>query len=236
MCYDISFKTKLETLESYFPDLVADKQLKVPWPSKMNNLQGVEMFPKIPIIFRDKADKVLRARVMEWGIIRHFEQVEPDSKNRNFNLNIMSEKIFDPKSYWYKIRYNTCLIPLTGTYEHRGILKWTKKVPYLIKPKNQDTFFLPGLYTKVELPDRNTGEIKERWTFGLETREPSPDNVMRQIHNSSERGFRMALYLPFNIAKEYVSENLSDEKYKEILSYEMKTDELEYYPVFTIRD
>ena len=155
MCYDISFKVKLETLEDLFPELVVDEKLKAPWPGYAH-LQGPELLPKIPIIFRDKIDGVLRLRVMEWGVIRHYLNEEPEKKDRNFNLNIMSEKIFDSKNYWYKIRNNVCLIPLTGTFEHRGILKWSKKVPYFIKPKNESTFFIPGLYTSVELANRTT--------------------------------------------------------------------------------
>jgi len=233
MCYDISFKTQLEEMRQYFPEVVADPQLNVEWP-EYEHLQG-QAFPKLPILFYDKEEGKLRLRVMEWGIIRHYEKEDPVAKDRNFNLNIMSEKIFDPKSYWYKIRYNICLIPLTGTFEHRGIVGWGKKLPYYIRPKDSQLFFLPGLYTKVTLPDKKTGELKERWTFGLETREPSPDNVMRQIHNDSQRGFRMALYLPFKLAKELITPGLTDERYKQILAYEMKSEDLYYHPTDTIR-
>jgi hypothetical protein len=83
--------------------------------------------------------------------------------------------------------------------------------------------------------DQKTGTLNTRWTFGLDTREPSPESVMRKIHNSSKRGYRMALYLPFRLAKELVSPGLTEERYKEILAFEMKSEDLEYYTTDTIR-
>src|SRR6185437_177286 len=157
MCYDISFKVQLEEIKDYFPEIEIDEQLKFSWP-QYEHVQGPELFPKVPIVFHDKKDNKLRLRLMEWGVIRQFEKEESLTKNRNFNLNIMSEKIFDSKSYWYKIRNNRCLVPLTGTFEHRGIQGLIKKVPYLIKPKDQKVFFMPGLYTSPVIVDKSTGE------------------------------------------------------------------------------
>ena len=234
MCYDISFRTQLEEITAYFPELVTDPQLKVEWPS-YEHLQA-QAYPKIPIIYRDKKDGVLRLKVMEWGIIRHTAEVEPPAEERRFNLNIMSEKIFNKHIYWNQIKDNRCLIPMNDTFEHRGIRGWSKKVPYVIRPKEMPgVFFMPGLYSVASIVDKNTGELVEKWTWGLITREPSPDNIIRQIHNDSARGFRMALYLPFNVAKEFVSQGLADDKYKKILNYEMKSDDLVYFPVDTIR-
>src|ERR1700704_5851043 len=135
MCYDISFKVKLEQLLDYFPELMVDPQLNVPWPEYPHLLGPDDKTVRIPIVFRDKQG-VLRCRVMEWGVILHDnDSGEPSKEERNFNLNIMSEKIFQKNSQWYAIRWQICLIPMTGTFEHRGILKWAKKVPYFIKPK-----------------------------------------------------------------------------------------------------
>jgi len=234
MCYDISFKVQLEEIKDYFPEIEIDEQLKFSWP-QYEHVQGPELFPKVPIVFHDKKDNKLRLRLMEWGVIRQFEKEEPLTKNRNFNLNIMSEKIFDSKSYWYKIRNNRCLVPLTGTFEHRGIQGLVKKVPYLIKPKDQKVFFMPGLYTSPVIVDKSTGEAVTRYTWGMITREPVINTVMRQIHNSSERGFRMAHYVPLELAKEFVSADLSEDQYKTLLYYEMPKEDLEYYTVDTIR-
>lgn len=46
---------------------------------------------------------------------------------------------------------------------------------------------------------------------------------------------RMPLFLPLEMSKEWLSENLTPERYKEILDFEMPSEELQYHPVFTIR-
>jgi putative SOS response-associated peptidase YedK len=81
-------------------------------------------------------------------------------------LNARSERILEDKtSYWYEIRNRRCLIPVTGFYDHRGIKGWKKKVPYHIKLKDQELFFIAGLYSAAELPDTETGEMIKRWTY-----------------------------------------------------------------------
>jgi putative SOS response-associated peptidase YedK len=150
-------------------------------------------------------------------------------------LNIRSERVLDdPKSYWYKIRNRRCLMPVTGIYEHREVKGWKKKVPYLVKPLDQQkVFFLPGLYSVAELPDKETGEIFTRHTFALMTR--PANSLMRNIHNSGDNRHRMPLFLPFEMSRAFLSEDLTPDDYKEILSYEMKSEELYCHPVYTIR-
>src|SRR5215204_1658734 len=100
-------------------------------------------------------------------------------------LNARSERILeDDTSYWFKIRNRRCLIPVSGTYEHREVKGWKKKVPYFVRLKKQPIFFLPGLYSVAELPDTQTGEIVKRWTFALITRDAN--QVMRWIHNGGD--------------------------------------------------
>jgi putative SOS response-associated peptidase YedK len=171
---------------------------------------------------------------MEWSVIEFFRKEEPDMKRRNGMLNIRSERILDDKSsYWYKIRNRRCLIPVTGIYEHRAVKGWKKKVPYWIRPKDQEMFFLPGLYSVSEIVDKETGEMEQHWTYGLITR--GANSVMRNIHNDGENRHRMPLFLPFEVSKEFLSEDLSEERYRQILSYEMASEDLEYHSVYTIR-
>lgn len=150
-------------------------------------------------------------------------------------LNIRSERVLDDaKSYWYKIRNRRCLIPVTGIYEHREVRGWKKKVPYMVKPKEQEgVFFLPGLYSVAELPDVETGEVIKHFTFGLMTR--AANSVMRNIHNSGENRHRMPLFLPLHLSKAFLSEELTETGYREILNFEMPSEGLYYHPVNTIR-
>lgn len=233
MCYDISFTVKINQLSDYFPDLVFDDQLDFDF-GPIDHIQGVSVFAPHPIIYINRQDFKPHCKMMEWSCIEFYAKGEPDWKKRNGMLNIRAERILnDSKSYWYKIRNRRCLIPVTGIFEHREVKGWKKKVPYMIKPKNQTVFFLPGLYSIVEFPDKETGELLKRWTFGLITR--AANRTMKNIHNSGDNGGRMPLFLPFEYSKAFLSEELTANDYKDILNYELPSESLEFHTVNTIR-
>lgn len=234
MCYDISYNLTLDSIEEYFGNIIFDDpQIEISF-TPMDHMQGVAVFPKHPIVYESREDGKLHCKLMEWGIIRFFDKKEPALGSRNKMLNIRSERVLNDKSsYWYKIRNRRIIIPLTATFEHRGIIGWKKKVPYLIKPKGENVFGVPGLYSVAEIPDETTGEIIKRWTFGMFTR--SANSVMRNIHNDGDNPFRMPLFLPKEMLMEFVSNDLNEQRYAEILNYEMPSEELDYWPVWTIR-
>jgi putative SOS response-associated peptidase YedK len=235
MCYDISFQVNIKELADYFPDLIFDSQMEMTFEA-FDHVQGVSVFRDHPIIYINRDDLKPHCRLMQWSVVEFFRKEVPDMKRRNGMLNIRSERIIEDRtSYWYKIRNRRCLIPVSGIFEHRGIKGWKKKVPYWVKPKNQKIVFLPGLYSVTEFIDKETGEVTQLWTFGLITR--AANSVMKNIHNDGDNRGRMPLFLPFEIAKEFLSEDLTsnEKRYKEILDFEMPSDDLEYHPVFTIR-
>lgn len=240
MCYDIAYMITLESIEDYFGDLIFDDpQISIDF-TPMEHMQGVAVFGKHPIIYQNRDDGKLHCKLMEWGIIPYYEKEEPAMMNRNKMLNIRAERVLDdPKSYWYKIRNRRCIIPLSHAYEHRAIAGWKKKVPYAIRPsekmrqKGEGMFGLPGLYSVAEIADKNTGELVRRWTFGMITR--AANSLMRNIHNDGENAFRMPLFLPYDMLMEFVSNDLSESRYREIIGYEIPSEELEYWPVWTLR-
>ena len=232
MCYDISFQVNIKELADYFPDLVFDNQVEM-------SFDGVHImghaYGNHPIIYRNREDQLLHCGAMEWGCIPFYVKDEKQFlRQRASMLNARSERVLDDeKSYWYKIRNRRCLIPVTGIYEHRAIKGWKKKVPYFVKLKAQPMFFIPGLYSVVELPDTSTGEMIRRMTYTLMTRDAN--EVMRMIHNDGDNKGRMPLFLPFELSNEFLADDLPATRYKEILSYEMPSEELDYQPVYTIR-
>lgn len=234
MCYDISFTVNIEELSDYFPGLVFDEQLDLEFGA-IDHIQGVSVFAPHPIIYINREDFRPHSKLMEWGCIEFYAKAEPDFKKRNGMVNIRSERVLDdPKSYWHKISNRRCLIPVTGIYEHREVVGWKKKVPYIVKPKEVGKlFFLPGLYSVVELPDKETGEIIKRYSFGLMTR--AANSLMRKIHNGGENRGRMPLFLPFEMSKAFLSEELTQTDYKEVLNFEIASDELYAHPVNSIR-
>jgi putative SOS response-associated peptidase YedK len=106
-------------------------------------------------------------------------------------------------------------------------------VPYFIHQKNTELFYLPGLYSVAELPNTETGELEKRWTYTLITR--SANDLMKQIHNDGDNKWRMPLFLPIDLAKEWVASDLTAESMQAIINYELPATELEAWPVFTIR-
>jgi putative SOS response-associated peptidase YedK len=237
MCYDICFVVDIAELKTYFQPLLFDDGLAdgvIAGFDAGMHIMG-HSHGEHPIIYTGREDKQAHSRLMEWGCIPYYVKDEKQyARQRASMLNARSERILaDDKSYWFKIRNRRCLIPVSGFYEHRAIKGWKKKVPYFIRLKNQSLVFIPGLYSVAELPDLETGEMMKRWTFSLITRDAN--DIMRQIHNDGENRGRMPLLLPFEMSKEFIFDDLSPERYKEILHFEMPSEELDYHPVFTIR-
>lgn len=232
MCYDISFTVGIKELSYYFPDLVMDDQLSF-------NFDGTHIVAHDhgfhPILYKPRDDNRVNCRLMEWGCIPYYIKDETRyARQRSSMLNARSERILtDENSYWFKIRNRRCLIPVSGVYEHRAIRGWKKKVPYFIRVNGQPLFFIPGLYSVAELPDLSTGEMLKRWTYTLITR--NANEVMSKIHNSGDNRGRMPLFLPHDLAKNWLEHDLNESQYKEILNFEMPSEEMDVHPVFTIR-
>ena len=232
MCYDISFTVNIESVYDYFPELIADDQIEINFDFSAH-IPG-HAYAQHPVICRYKDDGELHLKLMEWGIIPYYTKDEKAFLPQRANmLNIRSERILDDKtSYWYKIRSKRCLIPVTGTFEHRTIKGWKKKVPYLIKIAGVNMFFIPGLYSVTELPDQD-GVLHQRYTVGMITR--AANSLMSKIHNSGPNSHRMPLFLPFEMALQWLNKELPDDHYRELLNYEIPSEKLEYYTVNTIR-
>jgi len=232
MCYDVSFSTSIESIYDYFPDIVHDDQIRINFQSAVH-IQG-HAYGEYPVVYQSREDGRLHLKLMEWGCMPFYVKDEKAfARQRPTMLNARSERILDDaKSYWYKIRERRCLVPVTGIYEHREVKGFKTKIPYFIKVKSEKLVFLPGLYSVVELPDKDTGELVKRFTYTVVTR--AANSVMRAIHNGGENAGRMPLFLPFAMAQEWLFD-LSESRYREILSFEMPSEQLEYWPVNTIR-
>ena len=228
MCYDISFVAEINRIKDYVPTIHIKEDIDVD-DDAFAHVQA-QSFRKYPIItFQD--DQYALSR-FEWGVIAPYMNTpEKIKKGRSFMCNAQSEKLLDPKSYWHRIYKNRCLIPVTGIYEHRDIPGWKHKVPYHVSLKNRDLFCIPGLYADAPKPDPETGEVKT--TFTLLTREAN--EVMSQIHNGGGDKFRMPLFLPKKLELEWLQPDLTAGDIQSIISYEIPSERLTYWPVFTIR-
>lgn len=232
MCYDISFTLQTRTLAEYFPELIFDAEVAKEFTA--DHILG-HAYGEHPIILRNREDDKLHCSLMEWGVIPFYiKEEKPFASRRATMLNARSEKILsDSKSYWHKIRNRRCLVPVSGFYEHRSVKGFSKKIPYHIGIEKQPIFFLAGLYSVANIVDTETGEVKERKTFTIVTR--AANTVMEQIHNGGDNSSRMPLMLPEKYTEKWLQNELSDEEYESLLSFEMPAAAMCYNPVYTIR-
>jgi putative SOS response-associated peptidase YedK len=216
MCYDISFNASIELVTDYLPDIVVDPQLDINYEISVHvEAQANKPYP-ILVRYKDK----MHLAPFFWGIHARGE-------NMPSVWNAQSERILEPSSYWYKIRHNRCLIPLTGIFEHREIKGWKKKVPYHIWQKDRTIFCVPGLYDE---PSQHSSGLH---TFTLITREAN--SLLRLIHNAGGDAFRMPLFLSRELELLWLKEGLTDAEMRQLFSFVIPPEELEYDTVYTIR-
>ncbi len=230
MCVDISLHSELIQLTAKaFPGIKDKRPPKI--ISQVEQLPAF-MFPEYPVICRQEHEIVLIN--MEWGVdpIYIKEPKERETRRRNM-FNARSERIItDTKSYWHKLRHNRCLIPVSGTYEHRKIKGWSKKVPYYIWAKGRELQYIPGIYQVQQIKDTN-GEINAHLSFAMVSR--VGNQVMNNIHNDGENKHRMPLFLTPDLEHAWILPDLKDSEMTEIFNYEFPTEELEYHTVYTLR-
>lgn len=61
------------------------------------------------------------------------------------------------------------------------------------------------------------------------------NSLLKQIHNSGPNAGRMPLFLNKELEQKWLLPDLSDEEIKEVLAFEVDSDKLKQYPVYTIR-
>lgn len=232
MCWDISLSSDIELVKKSFPS-IRDERKKIDYDySYFENVQAIT-FPAYPILYRDKDNGETALAEMEWGVLpTYIQDLKLQTDRRRSMVNVRSERIIeDKKAYWHRLRKQRCLIPVTGTYEHRAIKGWKKKVPYYIAEQGRDIFYIPGLYQwhEIQQVDGSTDVIG---TFGMLTR--TANDLMANIHNDGPNKHRMPLFLPEDLEKQWLEE-LSDEEMAPIIHYEIPSDQLLYHPVYTLR-
>ena len=233
MCLDIAYYSELELIDGYLPQIVHDDDF-----AGFDAEVGQHVFAighkKYPVITMEEDGKY-HLKNFEWGIIADYmDTQEKVYMQRRSMVNARSEKIIeDKRSFWHRIRKKRCLIPVMGIYEHREVKGWKNKVPYFVHLKDRNLFCIPGLYYyNNRFPsDPESGEV--RGMFTMVTRQGN--EVMRNIHNSGDNAHRMPLFLPKDMELEWLKPDLSDVAMKEIVSYELPSDALDYHTVFSIR-
>lgn len=229
MCHDLSFSAdSVEFITDIFPNIFIDAQLDFDFTTT-DHILSMSHRKALVVISQNNTPQL---KQFEWGLIADYMNTPEKVKQYRIQMaNARSEKIFDKQSAWYRLKQNRCLIAVTGFYEHREIKGWKNKVPYYIKLANRTNFFLLGFYNYSPIPDVETGESKG--TFTIITREAN--SLMQQIHNHGNNKHRMPVLLQPEEAKKWINEDLTEDEIKQMIAYEIPSEELEAYPVFTLR-
>ncbi|MBE2230681.1 MAG: SOS response-associated peptidase [Chitinophagaceae bacterium] len=224
MCYDMSFFSNIKKVSDYLPVASTEKIHFDPTYHKV-----AQSFPPWPVVINDDG---LKLKLFEWGLIADYmNSPEKIKEYRNSMANARSEKILgDNRSVWHRLRKQRCIVCSTGFFEHRDT-GGKKKLPYFIRDKKDDLFFFAGLYNYSPLPDPETGELTG--TFSIITRAANP--LMAKIHNNGPNPHRMPLVLPADKALHWLQPGLEDREIAELLAYEFPEQEMEAWPVQTIR-
>lgn len=175
----------------------------------------------------------------EWGYVPGFIKTRAEAnifRAKYLTLNFKSENLFvkedGKRSMWADAAKNRrCLVLSTGIVESRHIPKIGKKgqelkemikYPYYVNIKDQQYFFMPGLYN--EWLDPETSQFVNTVAFGI----TQANELMKQIHNSR---LRMPTMLTEDLAWEWLMEKPSNERLQQIARTQIPSRLLEYCTV-----
>jgi putative SOS response-associated peptidase YedK len=172
----------------------------------------------------------------EWGYVPGFIKTRAEAnifRAKYTTLNFKSENLFTKedgkRSMWADAAKNRrCLVLSTGIVESRHIPKIGKKgqelkemikYPYQVSLKDQEYFYMPGLYN--EWLDPETSSFVNTVAFGI----TASNTVMDQIHNSKKR---MPSILTDELAWEWLMEKPSEERLSQIARTQIPSRLLEF--------
>ena len=187
MCGRFENKIREDWMMDKFAEF--DVSIKFKTSTDKRKLENIAPTNSIVIILNDNNE--LFADIDKWGI--KFSAKSP----LMFNSRI---ETISTKRFWRKLfNRNRCLVPMTAFYEWKIIE--SKKVPHRISLKNEEIFFVPGLY------HTNKKGIK---FISLITTEPN--DFMKEIHH------RMPVILNIKDAIAYMNDD-ADNNFEKCLPF-----------------
>lgn len=168
----------------------------------------------------------------------HWEFVAPwvktiealkESRKKFTTLNATSERLLESKMFRDAALKRRCLVLSSGFYEWRHYKPEGEKKPLtypyhvtVATDQEEPLFLMAGIYQP--WVDTETGEVKN--SFAIVT--TAANKIMEQVHNVKKR---MPTILPKELAEEWISEGLSEERIMEIASYQFPSDEMRVWPI-----
>jgi len=150
--------------------------------------------------------------------VKNMDEVK-ENRKKFTTLNATSEKLLVSKMFRNAALNRRCLVLATHFYEWRHFQpEGAKKeiaYPYVIGLNDSEYFYMAGIWQS--FTDKTTGETMD--TFAIVT---TPANrFMEIIHNKKKR---QPTILTENLAWEWIMADLSEDRIKEIASYQMPSE------------
>ncbi len=253
MCYHIAFEINLESIVDYFPDIIIDPQLEMNFP-KAAYVNGFDHGLQ-PAMVTGRKDGKKHLAAMMWGFlprgIKNYEAAERfwngyKDENGKWNtgfvtLNALGEELLEKRLYKDAALNRRCILFVDGFYEWHHFfplgkkgqkLKTATKYPHHIFLKNNPHPFimLAGIWNewKHEEVDKETGEIETLLTPTFSIITTKANELMAKIHNTKER---MPTILTKELAEEWIKNDLTSERVKEIATFQYPAELMGAHPI-----
>lgn len=171
------------------------------------------------MILRKAGDNDVEMVSAHWEFIpvwiKTMDEVRAARKQNIPWLNATSEKLLDSKMFRQAAIHRRCLVPASHFFEWRQYKPEGEKkpisYPYTIELKDKDYFYFAGIWQP--FTDRETGETMD--TFAIIT--TRANELMEKVHNTKKR---MPTILTEDLAWQWLMDDLSEERIKEIASFQ----------------
>jgi putative SOS response-associated peptidase YedK len=212
--------------------------------------RGPEDYPNVPILKRVEGENDFEIIKQEWGFLPPYlknrqavEEFRRDHYDLNgkfvkgiTTLNARSENLFNNEKgnasiYRFAAMERRCIFLSTGFYEWRDVfpmgqrgkpLKTALKIPYYISLKDDEYFFMAGIYNP--WVDKDTREFAE--TSAIVT---APANfIMSHVHNSKKR---MPTILTQELAWKWLFDDLNKDDVQKIGGFQFDSEKMQAHTV-----
>lgn len=158
--------------------------------------------------------------------IKSMDEVKAARKQGIPWLNARSETFLDSQMFGNAARKRRCLVLATHFFEWRHFKPDGEKkalaYPYTIGVNYSEYFYLAGIWQP--WTDRETGETID--TFAIVTTQAN--ELMSQVHNTKNR---MPTILSEDLAYEWIMEDSSDQRIKELASFQLPSEHMYAYSI-----
>jgi putative SOS response-associated peptidase YedK len=162
--------------------------------------------------------------IPDW--VTSMRQLEEARKQGIPWLNARSETLLSSRMFRDAAIKRRCLVLVSHFFEWRHYKpEGSKKeiaYPYLIEVNDADYFYMAGIYNSYKNED--TGVVLN--SFAIVTTQAN--ELMAEVHNKKKR---MPTILPEDLAWEWIMEDLSEERIKEISSYQFPSENMYAYTI-----